>query len=741
MNNMPLKIIIIDDNPDIHRDFIKILKISKDANSLTDLDETLFGEPSIKNDKNGLPAFDIDTASQGEEGIQKIKKALEEGHPYALAFIDVRMPPGIDGIQTIKKIWEFEHEIQVVICTAYSDYSWEETVKTLGVNDNLLILKKPFDVTSVRQLASALTQKWLISKDTKKHTESLNQLVDERTNSLNQSLALLRATIESSSDGILVLNLQGNVIDYNKQFVVQFNIDANSLKKNKQTYLLNHMLEQMREPKKYMKLYHTNLKTPDSTSIHIIRFKNDRVFECYSKPHRIGADIVGRVWSFHEITEQVLLKDKLEYQATHDALTGLPNRSLLLDRMEQGIENAVRNKTKLAVLFLDLDRFKFVNDSLGHDFGDQLLCNISKKLQSLVRKMDTVARLGGDEFVLMLPFSGSNERIIVIVNKILQLFKNPFILSQHKIKITTSIGISIYPIDGTTVNTLINHADLAMYQAKLHGANQCAFYTEKLNETSEHQIQIEMGLQRALDNNEFFLFYQPQFDIKNQKLISLEALLRWNDPDKGLIMPKEFIPIAEQSGLIIPIGEWVIREACQQVIRWHQAGLPFVKVAVNVATKQLRHYNFPNTVKQILDEIHLEPQYLEIEITENVIVDNEVQKTVIKLKEIGCAIVLDDFGTGSSSLNSLKQLHIDRLKIDQSFVQNITKSRGDEAIIESIIAISHIMNFKVIAEGIETENQIDFLRKKHCDVIQGFLWSKPLPAEELENTIRSGKFN
>ncbi|MDP1601684.1 MAG: EAL domain-containing protein [Legionella sp.] len=740
MNNQKhLRIIIIDDNPDIHRDFIKILTISNHASKLSELDRELFGEKSSADDEDNLPQFDIETASQGEEGVEKIKKALEEGSPFALAFIDIRMPPGIDGIETIKRIWEFDQDIQVVICTAYSDYSWEETVKALGLSDSLLILKKPFDVVAVRQLAGALTHKWLIAKDTRQHTLSLKRLVSAHTASLKESLALLRVTIESSFDGILVVDLKGKIIDFNKQFVKYLKLPEALLNQNDEASILQHMLDQMAEPKKYMKIYNMHISKNEGSSRQTIKLKNLQVFECYSKPHSIGSKIVGRVWSFHDITEQIKLKEKLEYQATHDALTGLPNRSLLLDRIWQEIAIAERNKNKFTVLFLDLDRFKFVNDNLSHETGDQLLCAIAERLTSVLRKADTLARLGGDEFVLVLPGITNEEIVVAIGNKLMEVFSKPFQVKKHKIKITASIGISIYPNDGINVNTLLRNADLSMYQAKAQGGNQFTFYTEELNQKSEYQFKLEVELQRAITNHEFFLIYQPQFDIVSKNIMSVEALLRWQHPDKGVIMPLDFIQVAENTGLIIPIGEWVIEEACKQIVEWHKQGLPLIKVAVNIATKQLRQVNFPVIIQKIIQSHQLNPGCLELEITENVIIDKEIRQVIKQLNKIGCKIVLDDFGTGNSSLNSLKKLHIDRLKIDQSFVNNIAKSPGDEAIVEAIIAISHSMNFRVVAEGVETKDQMDFLMKNHCDEIQGFLWSEPLSSDQLVTLINKQK--
>ncbi|MFW2534165.1 MULTISPECIES: EAL domain-containing protein [unclassified Legionella] len=735
MNTSSFRILVIDDNPAIHRDFMKILNVSKSSTLLNKFDEELF-DNETQHPGLSLPEFEIDVASQGIEGIEKVKRSLEEGRPYPLAFIDIRMPPGIDGIETIKRIWAIDPQMQIVICSAYSDYSWEETVNALGLSDNLLVLKKPFDVIAVRQLASALTQKWVLAKETQKHTEFLNQLVDERTESLQQSFSLLRATIESSSDGILVVDLQGKIVDYNMQFVKLWHIAESSMKKANESKLIKDMSTQLLNSDQHalqVKQFSIHI---DDSSIQTYYFKNGNVVECCSKPHRLGSQTVGRVWSFRDITEQAKLKEKLEYQATHDALTRLPNRLLLIDRIEHIISSHARYKKKFAVLFFDLDRFKMINDSLSHDAGDQLLCAVAERLRSLARKEDTLSRLGGDEFVMIFPSLGSEEQMVTVAQKILKSFLKPFHVTGKNINVYASIGISVYPTDGKTVNTLLSNADMAMYHAKFLGGNQFSFYTDKLNKQTSLQFQQELDLQKAIINHEFFLLYQPQFEINTRQIRSMEALIRWSHPKKGIILPLDFIPTAESSGLIVPIGEWVLRETCRQIREWRKKGLPEIPVACNVASKQLRQPNFVATVQRILQEYSIEPQYLEIEITENVIIDREIQKIIKKLKSMGVHIILDDFGTGNSSLNLLKQVAVDSLKIDQSFIQNISKSPGDEAIIDAIIAIAQSMNFNIIAEGVETQNQVQFLKKRQCHDIQGFLMSKPLSSEEAGRLLR-----
>jgi len=736
MTNNNLRIIIIDDNPAIHQDFIKVLATYQHSSVFKYLDQELFGNKK-EIDNDSLPVFQIDTARQGQEGIEKIKLAIQEDDPYALAFVDIRMPPGWDGLETIKRMWKIDPDIQAVICTAYSDYSWEETVAKLGMSDNLLILKKPFDKVAVRQLACALTKKWLLAKESKNHMRLLNDLVDERTSSLQQSLSLLRATIESSNDGILVVSLKEEIVDYNNQFIKLWSIPDAIIKEKNNKMLLNFMQEKLIDSAIWEAQINFVHEHPDEILFMLMQLKGKKTFECYSCPHLVSTTIVGRVWSFRDITERVNLEDALEFQATHDPLTKLPNRVLMSKRILDCMEQAAKMKNYCALLFFDLDRFKLINDSLSHEVGDKILFALVKRLSGLLRKGDTLARLGGDEFVIIIPDLQRSEDAVSLAQKIITSFDVPFYIRGREISMSTSMGISIYPTDGKTINTLLKNADLAMYKAKGQGGNQFQFYTSRLNLQVNKRLQQETDLRHAITNKEFFLLYQPQFDYAKKQMIGAEALIRWQHPVKGLILPFDFIPIAEESGLIIMIGEWVLREVCRQIAEWQKAGLPPIYVAVNVTTNQLKQQNFVTKVQSILNEYKVDPRYLEVEITENVIISNmEIQRMIQQLKKIGVKIVLDDFGTGNSSLNYLKKIQIDRLKIDQSFIQNIAKSRSDEVIIEAIIAMAGSLNFKVLAEGVETQKQLNFLRSKNCTEVQGFLYSKPVSPLSIAKLLK-----
>jgi diguanylate cyclase (GGDEF)-like protein len=732
-----LRIIVIDDNPAIYNDFKKILTPEQSGKRFVKLNKLLFGNETDISTLD-LPKFQIDTASQGQEGVELIKKASASQDPYILAFVDIRMPPGWDGIETIKHIWEVDKDMQVVICTAYSDYSWEETIANLGMNDNLLILKKPFDSVAVRQLTYALTKKWQLMQDVRSHMNFLEKKVLEKTESLQHSLSLTRATLESSNNGIIVVDNDQKVVDYNSNFIDLWEIPHTLIESKNYDQIQEMMLSKLSEQTPFMRFINNFKEVPEVTDVIVIKLADGRAVECYSQTQKLNDRSVGRVWSFQDITHRIEMEAKLKYQATHDALTALPNRLFLLDRIKQGIAHASRHKAMFSVMFIDLDRFKLINDSFSHETGDFFLKTVSRRLSDVCRQEDTIARLSGDEFILisLSESISKTEDIIKIAIRTLNAINQSIRVNDRDITITASIGISIYPQDGTYPEQLLCNADLAMYRAKSLGGNQFQFYTTELNEQSLLRIEQESELRSALSNDEFFLEYQPQYDVKQNILVGVEALIRWNHPEKGLLSPIDFIPLAEDTGLIVQIGEWVLRSACAQNKAWQDKGFSPFLVAVNVSTKQFMQPNLVQTIDSILKETGLKAEYLEIEITENVIISNmNVIDTVNELKKLGVKIVLDDFGTGNSGLSYLRNLPIDRLKIDKSFIDNIDVNRSDEVIIKAIIAMANSLYLDILAEGVEKEEQITFLESENCARFQGFYFSKPIDVTQMEHLL------
>ncbi len=451
--------------------------------------------------------------------------------------------------------------------------------------------------------------------------------------------------------------------------------------------------------------------------------------------------MVGAVAIYRNVTETHTLTAQLFYQANYDSLTQLPNRNLLKDRLTHAIAQAKRTDQQIAVLFLDLDHFKTVNDSLGHTAGDTLLKAVAMRLQACLRKMDTVARLGGDEFVIVLEALPDEELAVTVSHKVLKALETPFLLEGYEFFITASIGIALFPRDGEDTDTLLKHADTAMYSVKEEGRNDTKFFSQEMNQRTLEHLVMEQDLHHALERNELELHYQPQMDLASGRIVGVEALLRWHHPQQGLMQARTFMPFAEEGGFIIPIGEWVIRTACAQAKAWQNEGLLPLRMAVNLSPRQFMHQGVIDMITRTLEETGLKAQYLELEITESLLMKNmniDRAITVMQaLQNMGICLAIDDFGTGYSSLNYLKHFPVARLKIDQSFVRDITTDSDDAAMALAVIAMAHSMQLQVIAEGVETEAQMIFLKAQHCDQIQGFYFSRPIPATEMTTLLQT----
>lgn len=459
-----------------------------------------------------------------------------------------------------------------------------------------------------------------------------------------------------------------------------------------------------------------------------------------------------------DITERRRAEQKIRYLAFFDSVTGLPNRAFLTQLLNQAIASAKRLNRYLAVLFLDLDHFKRINDTLGHDAGDMLLQGISKRLQSSLRcsgerggpgleikdesgfttmGTDVVTRLGGDEFVILLTELGNPENAAAVARRVGESLAEPFSVKGKEISVTSSIGIAVYPIDGCDADTLLKNADAAMYDAKQNGRNCCQYFTDSLNGDAIRKLTLATNLRRALQRGELVLHYQPRIDIRLSKVVACEALVCWQHPDFGLIAPDEFIPIAEETGLIAPIGEWVLKEACQQAVAWGEQGLPGMKVSVNLSAMQFRQTDLSLHVSRILSKSRLDPSLLELELTEGLLLEDSdtCMENLKHIAAIGVEISVDDFGTGYSSLSYLKRFPIKSLKIDRTFVQDINKSGEEQALVGAIIALAHNLRLRAVAEGVECSDQLDFLTARGCDEAQGFLFARPGPASDIAQWI------
>jgi diguanylate cyclase (GGDEF)-like protein/PAS domain S-box-containing protein len=456
--------------------------------------------------------------------------------------------------------------------------------------------------------------------------------------------------------------------------------------------------------------------------------------------HDRQGGVIGAVMVAHDVTTARELSHKLARLALHDSLTDVPNRTLLSDRLDQAMMRAHRAGTSLAVLYIDLDRFKHINDSLGHAIGDQLLKSVAERLQTCVRSSDTVSRQGGDEFLVLLADVAHAHDAALCAEKIIVALDTPLRIAGHDLRITASIGIATFPGDAADAETLLRNADFAMYQAKYTGRNNYQFFRPEMNANAIERQSVETDLRQAVARREFVLNYQPKIDLETGAVVGVEALIRWQRPRHGMMLPARFIPVAEESGLILPIGRWVLDTACRQARAWQDEGLAPISIAINVSAVELRAKDFLANVRQILEQYRLEPRFLELELTETFMMQDwkSTAEILRALKALGVRIALDDFGTGYSSLSYMKRFPIDALKIDQSFVRDMTSDSDDASIVSAVIDMGRSLNMRVIAEGIQTRAQLQFLKARHCPEGQGFYFAPPVPAEQLTGLLAEG---
>ena len=551
--------------------------------------------------------------------------------------------------------------------------------------------------------------------------------------------ALLEAQAETTLDGILAVDESDHIVLANKQFGLHFGIPNELLGTQDDLVMRRHVMAKVEAPESFVERVKYLNGHRDEKSRDELKLRNGKVFDRYSAPLVDSRGRYrGRIWYFRDITDRRVAEDRVQYLAYYDALTGLPNRTLLQDRLAKALAGARRYKHKVALLFLDLDRFKDINDSLGHAVGDLLLQEVAERLKKWGREQDTVARLGGDEFLITLTQVKDSVDVAVAVERLMDAMTATFVVQGHTLNVGCSIGASMFPEHGTDCETLISNADAAMYGAKDSGRNSFRFFAEDMNVQAVERLSLENSLRLALGKKELFLVYQPQMDVVTGRITGLEALLRWQHPGLGLVPPDKFIRIAENTGLIVPIGEWVLRTACSQARKWQEEGLPNVTVAVNVSAVQFRQGGFCELIRSLLHETGLSAQCLELELTESLLLANaDVTLSILReLKSMGLTLAIDDFGTGYSNFTSLRQFGVSKLKIDRSFIRDVATKPDDAAITTAIISMAKSLNLKVIAEGVEDEAQMSFLRAHHCDEIQGYYFSKPLAVDKVADKLR-----
>jgi diguanylate cyclase (GGDEF)-like protein/PAS domain S-box-containing protein len=555
---------------------------------------------------------------------------------------------------------------------------------------------------------------------------------------LRRSEERYRTILESIEDGYYEVDLAGNLIFFNDALCRMYGYARDELtginnrkymnpETGENTYRIFNEVYRTGEPNR---MFDWEFIKKDGSKI-FVEVSASLVKDAYGKPSGFRGIV-------RDITARKMTEERLRYLANYDSLTGLLNRALFRDRLSHAAERARRQKGVVVVLFIDLDRFKSVNDTLGHEFGDKLLQAAARRIKGCLRDSDTIARLGGDEFIIMLEDIAYPERAVIVAKKILQSFVRPILVSEREIYTSASIGITSYPGDASDIDALLRNADSAMYLAKERGRNNYQFFTPEMNARAQERLLLESSLRRALEREEFILYYQPQVDIMTGGLTGFEVLLRWQHPDLGLLTPDKFIPIAEETGMIISMDEWVIKSACIQWCQWRDMGLPPVDMAVNISILQFRQKDLHRTLARIVGDTGMEPRHLELELTETDLMTNpdRSRETLMKLKESGIRCAIDDFGTGYSSLNYLKRFPIDTLKIDRSFIKDITTDPDDAAIVQAIISLGNTLRKDVVAEGVETMEQSDFLKSLNCHKAQGFLFSRPVPADSAVEWLK-----
>ena len=580
----------------------------------------------------------------------------------------------------------------------------------------------------------------VMSTELEERNQALRRELNERRQAesrIEQSLSLLRATLDATADGIVAVDSGQHVESFNVRFLEMWHIPPEAIGGLHAREITVLMARQLMAPDAFIEMARHFDTHPDVERCEVLDLDDGRILECYSRPRRIGEQIVGRVWSFRDITERRQAETRLAYMANYDSVTGLPNRHLLRERLDRAIKHEARSHRHLAIMFLDLDNFKSINDTLGHDVGDRVLQVVANRLLACLRESDTVARIGGDEFTVLVEDMTTMESIAALAQQIIDSLSLPFPLDGREMFCTVSVGIAIYPDDSESLDGLMKSADSAMYRAKEQGRNTYRFFTEDMHRRAYERLLLENRLRGALKRGEFQLHYQPQIDVASGATVGIEALLRWNDEERGLVQPLEFIGVLEDTGMIVEVGHWVLEEACAFNQSLREIGLPPIRVAVNISPRQFRQKGLVESIRQILSNTGLGAEYLDLEITESVLVDAVDAPDVLeRLSGMGVRLSIDDFGTGYSSLSYLKRFPIDTLKIDRSFVRDIMTDSDDAAITVAIIALSRSLRLKVLAEGVETAEQLASLRHHGCDEIQGFLYARPMSGDALVAWLR-----
>ncbi|RON63393.1 two-component system response regulator [Pseudomonas fluorescens] len=741
--NLPLarvnrRVLIVDDSPAIHGDFAKILcpAIAVD-NGLGATENLLFGTPSTAQ----TPSFELDSAFQGREALDKLEAALAQNRPYAMAFIDMRMPPGWDGLETIERLWQVDPKLQVALCTAYSDYSWEDIDQRLALNDRLLILKKPFDAIEIRQMASALTVKWQMTEDAELKLSRLEQAVQERTRELSDANMIVQ------NSPTILYRLRGDpsfALMYISHNITRYgHVAADLVGSASWAQTLIHPDDQASVDAAMARVLDRHasgasiefrLRTGQGTW----RWVENRYIPVRDHDGRL-LEVEGIIL---DITERRLVEEKLALLARSDGLTGLANRATLIERLHQAFAAARRGAAPFAVFYLDLDHFKRINDTLGHPVGDLLLQEVARRIRTGVRENDVVARLGGDEFAILQMDVSDPTRSAAMAANLRDKLLTPYHLAGNALHISVSIGISSYSASSLDADSLLSQADMALYRAKEMGRNQYHFHSEAISLEVAERMALVGELMTALEGDELQLHYAPEMDRHSGRILGMEAQILWQHPRLGLLPASAFVPTAERTGAIIPLGRWVLDRACRQMQQWRDEGVAPPVMAIKLSLAQLK--SGPELIYDVLRTTarwELAPWDLRFDVTEATLAQTKWTHNDVlpRLRELGVTIAIDDFGTEYSSFDYLKTYRVNHLKLAQSFIDSATQDAAGANALRAIVNFARDLDIGIIAEGQPSADQPVVPPVAPLPSAQGLYFSAAVSPEQAGRLLRDDR--
>jgi diguanylate cyclase (GGDEF)-like protein/PAS domain S-box-containing protein len=753
------RVLIVDDNHAIHEDFHKILAPPQPTENLDQLEAELFGDTSAATRES----YELVSAFQGKEALEKVRSAIVEEQPFSLAFVDMRMPPGWDGLETVGHLWEVDPDLQIVICTAYSDHSREEIVARTGQSHRLVILKKPFDNTEIAQLACAMTEKWRASQLAAQKMSDLEEEIAHRTADIGDANAQLRSSItqlqtmsdalqaseeryalaaRGANDGLWDWDLLADRVHYSARWLAIVGVAESQTSDTPDFWMSRIHTNDLPSVRNAIDR-HLRGETESFESEHRLRLPGDdfvwvlcrgaSVRDEAGKPCRFAGSLT-------DISRRKEMEDQLRHGAYYDRLTGLPNRALLNECLNDALTAARNNPDeRFGVLFLDFDRFKVVNDSLGHVVGDLLLVAVANRLNDVMQRAwlgrgHMLARLGGDEFVVLVNSVRPDESLTEQAEAIHSCFEQPYTIQNHDVHLTSSIGIAICGTEYESTDEVLRDADTAMYISKGRGLAQHVVFNAAMREAAMLRLQLETDMRAGIRQREFNVVYQPIISVETGSAVGIEALARWTHPVHGPISPERFIAIAEESGLIVPLSDYIMRVAAHDLKLLQQRyGHADLCVNVNLSNQYFSNMSLISSLCEVLDESQIKPGTFALELTESVLTNDfdATVATIRRLRDLGVEVYLDDFGTGYSSLSCLKQLPLSGLKLDRSFVAQIGTGLATSAIIHAVVTLAGHLRLSVVAEGVETKEQMAAIIALECDQAQGFLLGRPMPLEKL----------